>query len=349
MSALGSEITGGAPDIVRPPMSRPAAPGTRRGAARLAIVIPIFNDWNCARKLLPLLDQALSKTGGEICVLFVDDGSGTPAPADLVASPPGSIGEVRILRLRQNLGHQRAIAIGLYWVNQSLNADATVVMDGDGEDCPESVPALLEALDQGGQREAVFAARTKRLEKPTFRFFYQVYRALHRVLTGIPVRVGNFSAIPRSSADRLMVSSDLWNHYAAAVFRSKMPMRTIPLARATRLDGKSRMDFFGLVTHGLSAISVFSDTVGVRLLAAATGLLLLSMVLGAGVLYATFARPEILPQWIRVAVGALAVLCFQATMLSLVLVVPVLGARSHAGFIPLRDSEYYILEQVRIW
>ena len=323
--------------------------GASRGTARIAVVIPIFNDWNCARKLLPLLDGALAGTRGEICVLFVDDGSGTPAPADLVAAPPGSIREVRVLRLRQNLGHQRAIALGLYWVNQRLPADATIVMDGDGEDSPDSIPALLKALDDSGGREAVFAARAKRLEKPVFRFFYQVYRLVHRVLTGIPVKIGNFSVIPKSSADRLMVSSDLWNHYAAAVVRSKLPLRSIPIPRARRLDGSSRMNFFGLVTHGISAISVYSDTVGVRLLVAATGFLLLSIALAAGVLYATFAIPQIVPQWVRLPAGLLAVMCLQATMLSLVLVLPVIGARSHAGFIPLRDSEYYILEQTRIW
>jgi len=335
------------------PSQGPSAAGlpaqsSRRGATRLAIVIPIFNDWNCARRLLPLLDRALAATPGGVCILFVDDGSSSPVPPDLVSMPPSTIREVRVLRLRQNLGHQRAIAMGLYWVNQRLGADATMVMDGDGEDSPDTVPLLLEALEQNGG-QAVFAARTKRLEKPIFRFFYRVYRVLHRALTGIPVRVGNFSVLPRSSAERLMVSSDLWNHYAAAVFRSKLPLRTIPIPRARRLDGKSRMDFFGLVAHGLSAISVFADTVAVRLLVVATGFLFLSVALGAGVLYATFALPHALPPWVRLAVGVSAVMCLQATMLSLVLVVPVLGARSHAGFIPLRDSEYYILEQVRIW
>jgi len=319
------------------------------GTARLAIVIPIFNDWNCARKLLPLLDDSLAATPGEICVLLVDDGSSVPAPNDLVEKPLQSIREVRILRLRQNLGHQRAIAIGLYCVNQRFSADATIVMDGDGEDRPESIPALLEALQKSGGREAVFAARTKRLEKPLFRFFYQAYRLIHRILTGLPVRIGNFSVIPKSSADRLMVSSDLWNHYAAAVVQTRMPLRTLPMPRARRLDGASQMNFLALVTHGLRAISVYSETVSVRLLVAASGFLILSILLGAGVLYTTFAIPQAVPQWVRLAVGLLAVLCLQATMLSLVLVLPVISSRSHAGFIPLRDSEYYILEQVRIW
>jgi len=315
----------------------------------LAILIPVFDDWECAARLLPLIDAELSGTAADVHVILIDDGSATPAPEDLVRAPLQSISGVRVLRLRGNLGHQRAIAIGLYYVHQFLPSDATVVMDGDGEDRPSDIPALLAGLAQSGGREMVFAARTKRLERPAFRFFYRVYRLVHRVLTGIPVRVGNFSAIPRASVDRLMISSDLWNHYAAAAFRSKLPLRTVPLARGVRLTGKSRMNFFALVVHGLSAISVFADVVSVRLLVGATVSGLFALLLSAGVLYGRFAMAHAIPTWAAIAVGSLAVVCLQAMMLSLVLVLAVIGARSHTSFIPLRDSEFYILETKRLW
>jgi hypothetical protein len=315
----------------------------------LTILIPVFNDWVCAARLLPLLDAELSGTTAEIRVVLIDDGSNTPASEDLVPSPLQSISELRVLRLRGNLGHQRAIAIGLYYVHQSLHSDATVVMDGDGEDLPRHIPALLAELSRSGGREMIFAARAKRLERPAFRFFYHLYRFVHRVLTGIPVRIGNFSAIPRASFDRLMVSSDLWNHYAAAAFRSKLPLRTIPLDRGARLHGTSRMNFFALVVHGLSAISVFADVVSVRLLVGATAFGLFSLLLLAGALGGRFLVSQPIPAWAAIAAGSLALVCLQAMMLALVLVLAVTSARSNTSFIPLRDSEFYILEQKQVW
>ena len=315
----------------------------------LAILIPVFNDWTCAARLLPLIDAELDGAAAWVQVVLIDDGSGTPACEDLLEAPLECISEVRVLRLRGNLGHQRAIAIGLYYVHQFLQADAIVVMDGDGEDRPCDVPALLAALQQSGCREIVFAARTKRLERPMFRFFYRLYRIVHRVLTGIPVRVGNFSALPRAFLERLMISSDLWNHYAAAAFRSKLPMRTVPLARGSRLDGTSRMNFLALVVHGVSAISVFADVVSVRLLVGATGFFVLSLLLLAGVAFVGFVLPHTLPAWATIAVGSLAALCLQATMLSLVLVLGIVSGRTNTSFIPLRDSEYYILDQKTLW
>jgi polyisoprenyl-phosphate glycosyltransferase len=315
----------------------------------LAILVPVFDDWECTAQLLPLIDAELSRSAVEVHVVLIDDGSTTSPPEDFVPEALQHISEVRVLRLRTNLGHQRAIAIGLYYVHQFLPVDAIVVMDGDGEDRPADIPALLAALTEGGLREMVFAARAKRLERPIFRLFYQLYRGVHRVLTGIPVRVGNFSVIPRAAVDRLMVSSDLWNHYAAAAFRSRMPHRTVPLDRGTRLVGKSRMNFFALAVHGLSAISVFADVVSVRLLVTATAFGLFSLLLLAGAVSAGITRPHSMPSWVVIAAGTLGVVCLQAMMLSLGLVLAVISARSNSRFVPLRDSEYYILEQKQLW
>ena len=78
--------------------------------------------------------------------------------------------------------------------------------------------------------------------------------------------MGNFSIIPRPRLASLVVVSEMWNHYAAAAFKSRQPLCTVPTQRAKRLDGKSKMNFVNLVVHGLSAISVYGELVGIRLL-----------------------------------------------------------------------------------
>ena len=105
-----------------------------------------------------------------------------------------------------------------------------------------------------------------------FRVLYRAYLVVHRALTGYGVRVGNFSIIPRARLRGLVVVSELWNHYAAAVFRSRQPYSTIPTRRAQRLSGTSHMNFVSLVVHGMSAISVYGDRLFVRLIVFASGL-----------------------------------------------------------------------------
>ena len=69
-------------------------------------------------------------------------GSRTTDPDSL--RPAGLSGV--IIRLRRNVGHQRAIAVGLGFVADELqDADRIVVMDSDGEDLPATIHALLNA------------------------------------------------------------------------------------------------------------------------------------------------------------------------------------------------------------
>ena len=216
----------------------------------IVVLLPLYNDWESLRLLLVHLDEELSRRGTQARVLAVDDGSPQPPPNGLAWGPFESIVAVQVLSLHRNLGHQRAIAIGLAYVEQHVECPCVVVMDSDGEDSPADVPRLLSRFDEEGQSKIVFAERTKRSESLIFMSFYLLYRWLHLLLTGVRVRVGNFSVIPRSRLESLVTVSELWNHYAAAVFKSEQPHCSVPTRRAKRLSGRSRMNFVGLVTHG---------------------------------------------------------------------------------------------------
>jgi hypothetical protein len=220
--------------------------------------------------------------------------------------------------------------------------EAVVIMDGDGEDDPADVPRLLDRLREEGNTSIVFAERTRRSESLRFQFFYFLYRQLHLVLTSKKVRVGNFSAIPRQRLESLVAVSELWNHYAAAVFYSRQPYCTIPTRRARRLGGRSSMDFVALVTHGLSAISVYRELIGVRLLVLAI-LMALGAIGGlALVLFLRLATPLAIPGWATSAAGILVIVLLQAMMLALVFCFVILGGRHGTTFLPLRDYAYFI-------
>ncbi len=307
--------------------------------------MPVYNDWAAVAHLLPLLHLALPCPAR---VLLVDDAS--PEPRDQPIPPQLSrVASVSILRLRRNLGHQRAIAIGLVYIYQNWrDIDAVLVMDADGEDRPQDLPALLGRFAAEDGRKVVFAARAKRLESAGFRFFYRLYRLLHKALTGVSVRVGNFSVLPPQALSTLVVVSELWNHYAAAVFRARIPHTSIPLARGKRLAGRSRMNFVSLLVHGLGAISVFSDIVGARLLALTAGAILLTVVLAGIVAGIRLFTDLAVPGWATYVTGMLVIVLAQALIVSLALVFIIVSGRAAPSFLPLRDAAYFIdrVEQV---
>jgi polyisoprenyl-phosphate glycosyltransferase len=318
-------------------MTEPAA-----GRNGLLVLIPIYDDWTAVGLLLPALDRVLAGAGLIADILLVDDGSTVRPPTRWPGESWLALGRIEMLSLRRNVGHQRAIAIALAFVDQHLTPAALVVMDGDGEDAPEDVPRLLACLQQNHGRTVVFAERTKRSESLTFRILYTLYRWTHLLLTGIPVRVGNFSLIPSCQLRRLVVVSELWNHYAAAVFKARVPRASVPTERAPRLEGKSRMNFVDLVTHGLSALSVHSELIGVRLLVVTMTLVgvvasALLVVLGIRV-FTSLA----IPGWTSTVAGLLLILLFQAVAFASFFAFLVLHARSQPTFIPLRDYGYFV-------
>ncbi len=201
---------------------------------------------------------------------------------------------------------------------------------------------LLDAFYAAGGSKIVFAARTKRLEDFWFRFFYFTYRTLHKALTGVSVRVGNFSVMPPEALGRLMVVSEIWNHYAAAVLRSRIPCTSVPIPRRARLEGRSRMDFVSLLVHGLAAISVFSDVVGARLLAlTAFAVCVVGVLIGAVAGLRVFTSLAV-PEWASYGIGILLVILIQALVVSLALVFIIVAGRAAPSFLPIRDAPFFI-------
>jgi len=317
--------------------------------ASLAILIPNFNDWESLRLLLPQVDQVLTGLEHRVSVLVVDDASTEPMPEDWPGQDFSALGSVEVLHLRSNQGHQRAIALGLYHLHEFTGVEAAMVMDGDGEDRPEDLAELLRAFLAEEGRQVVFAARTKRMESLGFRLCYRAYRLVHHALTGVVVQVGNFSVVPRSAMARLMAVPDLWNHYAASVYRARLPRRLVPLPRGRRLAGKSKMNFVSLLIHGLSAMSVFSDQVSARLLTAAVGFAVAAMGLMGATAGIRWFTDLAIPGWATFTVGLLLVLVVQLLSFATLFAFLIASRRSSLNFLLTRDAPYFILGKTRAY
>jgi glycosyltransferase involved in cell wall biosynthesis len=326
-------------------------PGTdlSPSAPALMVMMPVYNDWPVAFTLLERVDATLSDAGLSADVLLVDDGSSQTHASELPAMEYRAIGAVSVLRLRRNLGHQRAIAIGIAYIFAHSDCDALCIMDADGEDDPADLPRLVEALSAGGGEHIVFAERSRRSESAVFRLGYRAFRALHVALTGYRVRFGNFSIVPRRRLENLACISELWNHYVAAVITSRIPYDAIPTRRARRIGGRSKMDFPSLVIHGLRALSVFADRIGLRLLILT---LTVAGAIGGGLALVIALRlftDLAIPGWASQVAGLLLVLLAQSLLFILLFVFLMLSTRSGIAFVPSRDYEHFVagLERLR--
>jgi glycosyltransferase involved in cell wall biosynthesis len=321
----------------------------------LLILIPVFNEWDLLGTLLARIDAALAAADLHADVVLLDDGS-TLEPDGLFWSPElpsensprfSALGSVEILRLARNLGHQRAISIGLAWASEQRPGRTVVVMDGDGEDNPADIPKLLARYTALNRKKIVFAARTRRMERWQFQLCYRIYQFGHLLLTGHRVRVGNFSVLPPAAVQQLAVISETWNHYAAAVFNSRLAYDMVPTPRDRRLGGRSRMNFTALVVHGLSALSVFSHIIGVRLLLA-SGLLMLAALAGLLLSPLVTGGPAAPSGWLIGLLAWLLATLVQSVILGAAFVLLVLSGRQGTSFIPKRDYRYFVASLTQV-
>jgi polyisoprenyl-phosphate glycosyltransferase len=275
------------------------------------VVTPVFEDRNVAQRLFVEIAAAC---GADAYVVAVDDGSVRDplTAADIAGSGLDGV----VLRLRRNLGHQRAIAVGLDYAAKHLpHARRIVVMDSDGEDVPATIPALLRGLDDP-QVDVVVAQRKSRVETLRFKAFYLLYKLLYWLLTGRRISFGNYMAMTAPALRRLTAMGELGTHVAATVLISRLRWIACPLDRGPRYAGRGKMTFVGLVLHGFKGLMVFAEDVLVRvgaaclLVAGASLLGALAAIVLKSIGYAT-------PGWFSVALGVLLLMFLQTGAIAL--------------------------------
>jgi polyisoprenyl-phosphate glycosyltransferase len=307
----------------------------------IAVLMPVFNDWEASAIVCQRLDAACHAAGLRPRVYLVDDGSTISPSPDRFSGPMAAITAIYAIRLRRNVGHQRGIALGLAYLYDQTDASAVLVMDADGEDKPEDAVALMERHVADGAH-AIFAARRRRSEGHLFSVGYGLYRFCHWLLTGLKVRIGNFSIVPRHLLGAILVTSEAGSHYAASVVKARVPIATVPMDRGERLAGRSTMNYVSLVTHGLSAISVFRELVGTRLLLASAVVATLSLLVLVGLFARALLDIVTFDRQTAILTVLVVLVALQALAASFTLAFSILAGRDLSSFLPIRDYRYFL-------
>ena len=109
------------------------------------------------------------------------------------------------------------------------------------------------------------------------------------------------------------------------------------------------MNFVDLVSHGLSAISVFGDIVAVRLL---IGSLAGSLLAGLGMILVAMIRlltERAIPGWATYAAGTLAIIALQLITVATSVTFFMLSNRTSLGFMPFQDYSLFVEEGLEVY
>ncbi len=156
----------------------PQSPGP--GSPDLSVVAPLFNESENVRPLVDWILQALETYAGVFEVILVDDGSRDDTWTQIRAAAADP--RVRGLRLGRNVGQTAAMMAGF----DHAHGRVVVSLDGDLQNDPRDIPALIAKLDEG--YDLVCGWRRQRQDKLLLRKVPSwVANRLIRRLTGVPI------------------------------------------------------------------------------------------------------------------------------------------------------------------
>ena len=228
---------------------------------KIKILVPIYNDWQSASKLLDEIDHNISDLDHEISVIIVNDASTHDRQEE--QKDFNNIQSIKILNMKINQGHARCIATGLKYIFEKEDFDYVIPMDGDGEDRPEEIKEFINQI-KNSNNNPIVGERIKRSEKLIFKICYQLHKLITLTFTGKSIKFGNFTCLPKSTVEKLINEKATWNSFSGSLTKVENNLISIPSSRGTRYFGPSKMSFYNLIKHSLSIISVFRKTFLIR-------------------------------------------------------------------------------------
>ena len=115
----------------------------------LSIVVPVFNEEENIEPLVGEIRGALAPLKKSYEVIAVDDGSGDRTFA-VLSRLRRCDPTINVIRLKRNFGQTAALAAGLAYASGEI----VVLMDGDGQNDPADIPALLGKIEEGNDMVA---------------------------------------------------------------------------------------------------------------------------------------------------------------------------------------------------
>jgi len=228
---------------------------------KFIILIPLYNDWKSVSKLLDKIDLQISNWQAEISIIIVNDAS-TEEKTGLDSNYK-KIKSIKVLNMREKRVHQRCIATGLKYVHQNEDFDRVIIMDADGEDRPEELNSFFHKA-QENPTKTITGNRFKRSEGIFFKALYEIHKLITFIFAGKLIEFGNFTCLPKNHVQQLIQKPYLWNSFSSSVVKTINERTSIQSIRGIRYVQPSKMNFFGLVFHSLTIISVFRATVIIR-------------------------------------------------------------------------------------
>jgi polyisoprenyl-phosphate glycosyltransferase len=221
--------------------------------ALVSVVAPMHDE---APTVAPFHERVAAALEGEDWELVVvDDGSRDGTHGELAAIAAADE-RLRVVRLSRSFGHQAALTAGL----EHARGDVVVMLDGDLQDPPEVIPAMLARWREGS--EVVYAVREARagetpFKRVTARWFYRLFRGLTDV--DLVEESGDFRLMDRRALNALLAMPERNRFLRGMTVWVGYTQTAVPFAREARSAGRTKYTTSRMLRFAFDAITSFSN------------------------------------------------------------------------------------------
>lgn len=202
----------------------------------LSVVIPVCNEAENVEPLVREIVRALGPLRHEI--IYVDDGSSDDTAEQVRRTRSAGVPQLRLLRHSFRAGQSAAIASGI----RAAAAEWVATLDGDGQNDPADLPALLAARDANPQVRLVMGHRQARRDTAWRRLQSRVANAFRsRMLgDGTPDTGCGIKLLHRPTFLTLPYFDHMHRFLPALYQRAGASVISVPVSHRPRERGRSK-------------------------------------------------------------------------------------------------------------
>ncbi len=220
---------------------------------QLSLLIPIYNEEEGLPLLLEEVVKACEQTGLSFEVIICNDGS-SDSSEQVVLTKRAQDPRIKLISLSRNFGHHPAVQAGI----DLCRGEATIIMDGDFQDPPGMIPALVQRWKEG--YDIICTKKLSRRDPWARRWFFRGFYNLFNSLSSIRLEpgVGIFSLLDRKALEVLRRMPER-NKYLVGM-RALLGFRqtVLEFERPERVYGGARQTLSKLFRLAFDAIFSFS-------------------------------------------------------------------------------------------
>ena len=225
---------------------------------RHIILIPVYNDEKSLIKLLENIDDHLKiVVDFNTEILVLDDRSSEEM--SLKSDKFKNIKKIGIIRVKENIGSQKVISVGLNYLRDIKENFFITVMDSDGEDNPKEISKMLD-LALKNNDSVITSNRKSRNDPLIIKILYRVHLFITFLFSFKWITFGNFTSFNSINLKNILNDNSSWFAYSSSVIKN-CKIKRIYAKRESRYFDKSKLGLLKLVEHSIRVNSVFSNRI----------------------------------------------------------------------------------------